>query len=571
LLGALPLNGSVAVSVLAIWRGCFRRISAPTSGRMEIKPRWEPGPGILVTNATIGQGRWTVQAKATVEAKCPSCGAGSTRRHSAYVRRLQDLPVQATPVELHVGVTRWRCCNKLCPRQTFVDRTDHVFLPHARQTCRVAELARSIGYVAGGRPTERLMRRLGLPQGDDRILRNLKRHAASSNKPLRVVGIDDWSWLKGSRFGTIIVDLERREVVDVLHDRSATSVAAWLERHPTIEIVSRDRCGLYAQAARQGAASARQVADRFHLIQNLRLAIEQQLSYNYRSVGSAHTLGAPPQDERSALREHRQMVRIGRRSVRLEQFRKVKALHQSGLNLSRIVDETGLGWRTVATWVTVDVLPERRLMDPRSTNPARFQDFLARLWDAGCKNGRKLLIEVRKQGYTGSFSHLERLLSKWRHTTSTPAAPVEKPDTHHVPAVTAIPSVPPIAASILCMKPRAQLTQREAAKVDSLKESLPNFAVMRRLAMRFRGILRGHDATKLDGWLKDARETGLYGIRRFVHILQRDIDAVRNAVSETWSNGQTEGQINRLKTLKRSMYGRAGTELLRARMLPLRV
>src|SRR5271166_319012 len=158
----LPPNGSVAVSVLAIWRSCFRRISAPTSGRMEIKPRWEPGPGILVTNATIGQGRWTVQAKATVEAKCPSCGAGSTRRHSAYVRRIQDVPVQATPVELHVGVTRWRCCNKLCPRQTFVDRTDHVFLPHARQTCRVAELARSIGYVAGGRPTERLMRRLGL-------------------------------------------------------------------------------------------------------------------------------------------------------------------------------------------------------------------------------------------------------------------------------------------------------------------------------------------------------------------------------------------------------------------------
>jgi transposase len=103
-----------------------------------------------------------------------------------------------------------------------------------------------------------------------------------------------------------------------------------------------------------------------------------------------------------------------------------------------------------------------------------------------------------------------------------------------------------------------------------IEASLPNFAVMRRLAMRFRGILRGHDPTKLDGWLKDARETGLYGIKRFVSILQRDIDAVRNAVSETWSNGQTEGQINRLKTLKRSMYGRAGTELLRARMLPFR-
>ena len=334
-------------------------------------------------------------------------------------------------------------------------------------------------------------------------------------------------------------------------------------RHPAIEIVSRDRCGLYARAARQGAASARQVADRFHLIQNLRLSIEQQLSYSYRPSKSSHNKSSSAQDERSALQEHRQMVRIGRRDVRLEHFRRVKALHQAGLKLSRIVDETGLGWRTVAKWVTLDILPERRLMDPRPSNPASFQDFLARLWDAGCTNGRELLIEVQKKGYTGSFSHLERLLRKWR-CTGAAAAPLQEPDTVELPAVTAIPSVPPIAASILCMKPRGQLTQQEAERVDRLKASLPNFAVMRRLAMRFRGILRSHDPTKLDGWLKNARETGLYGIKRFASILQRDIDAVRNAVSETWSNGQTEGQINRLKTLKRSMYGRAGTELLRA-------
>ena len=402
--------------------GLFRRFGVPTSVRMEIKPQWELGASIRVMDARLCQGRWIVKATASGEARCPGCGVGTARRHSAYVRRLQDLPVQGTIVELQVSVRRWRCCNMLCQRQTFVDRVDQAFMPHARQTRRVAELARSIGYAAGGRPAERLMRRLGLPQGDDRILRNLKRHAASSDKPLRVVGIDDWSWLKGSRYGTIVVDLERREVVDVLHDRSASTVAAWLTRHPAIEIVSRDRCGLYARAARQGAASARQVADRFHLIQNLRLSIEQQLSYSYRPSKSSHNKSSSTQDERSALQEHRQMVRIGRRDVRLEHFRRVKALHQAGLNLSRIVDETGLGWRTVAKWVTLDILPERRLMDPRPSNPASFQDFLARLWDAGCTNGRKLLIEVQKQGYTGSFSHLERLLRKWR-CTGAAAAP----------------------------------------------------------------------------------------------------------------------------------------------------
>jgi Transposase len=207
-----------------------------------------------------------------------------------------------------------------------VDQPDQVVMPRARETRRVAELARSIGYVRGGRPGERLLRLLGLPQGDDRILRNVKRHATSLEKPRRVVGIDDWSWLKGSRYGTIVVDLERHEVVDVIQDRSAQTMATWFKKNPTIEVVSRDRCGLYAQAARHGAPRARQVADRFHLIQNLRLAIEQQLSYNHRPSRSPDN-GPTQRDGDLGLQEHRRMIRIGRRDVRLEQFKRVKELH----------------------------------------------------------------------------------------------------------------------------------------------------------------------------------------------------------------------------------------------------
>jgi transposase len=140
--------------------------------------------------------RWVVKADASGEARCPDCKLQSTRRHSSYLRRLQDLPVQGAIVELQVSVTRWRCSNSLCVRQTYVDRIDQVIKPYSRETGRVAELARTIAYAVGGRPAERLLRRLGLPQGDDRILRNLKRHAVSSSERLRVVGIDDWSWVK---------------------------------------------------------------------------------------------------------------------------------------------------------------------------------------------------------------------------------------------------------------------------------------------------------------------------------------------------------------------------------------
>jgi transposase len=551
--------------------GLPNRLNTTISIVMEIKPRWEPGPGLRVVDAEFCDERWIVKAQASGEARCPTCSFQATRRHSAYMRRLQDLPVQGTIVELQVSMTRWRCCNQLCDRRTFADQADQVMKPYARQTGRVAALARLIGHALGGRPAERLMRRLGVPQGDDRILRNLKRQAALPSMPLRVVGIDDWSWLKGTRYGTIVVDLERREVVDVLRDRSAKTTAAWLAKHPTVEIVSRDRCGLYAQAARQGAAQARQVADRFHLIQNLRQAIEQQLSRDHQPAKPIRNKVIPRPAAATVAHdevlEHRQMVQHGRRDVWQELFNQVKELQRAGHNLSSIVKQTGLNWRTVAKWVASDILPKRRLMDPRSTNPVKFEGFLTQRWNEGFRNGRRLLTEVRQQGYTGSFGHLERLLCNWRRAGS--AALIQKSSSDGAPIVPSHPIVPPIAASILCIKPRAQLTRQEEVKVDWLKATAPTFVIMRQLAMRFRGIFRGSDPSKLDGWLDDADHAGLYGIRRFVRFLRRDLEAVRNAISETWSNGQTEGQINRLKTLKRSMYGRAGTELLRARMLPL--
>jgi hypothetical protein len=252
-------------------------------------------------------------------------------------------------------------------------------------------------------------------------------------------------------------------------------------------------------------------------------------------VGNAieHSLSQPLPE----LLEHRQMVRRGRRGVWLERFEQVKELQRAGRKLSRFV-ETGLNSRTVSKWAAPEVLPERRLMEPRSTNPIRFESFLAQRWNEGSRNGRRLLTEIRLHGYTGSVSHLQRLLSHWRRAGS--AVLVQKSSTNDAPTVPPRPIVPPITASILCMKPRGQLTQQEVVKMDWLKATSQSVAIMRQLAMRFRGILRGSDPSKLQGWLDDAHHAGLYAIRRFVLYLRRDIEAVRNAISETWSNGQTK-------------------------------
>ena len=221
---------------------------------------------------------------------------------------------------------------------------------------------------------------------------------------------------------------------------------------------------------------------------------------------------------------------------------------------------------------------------PRRQNPARptISSTICRAgWEEGCVRGRELLYEIKLRGYTGSFSHLERLLAKWRRANDAKVVTlplVPEPTTAPATTIVTVPrvvdpatgwTISPIVAASLCIKPRGLLTSRQAAKVDALKSASADFTAMRRLAMRFRGILRSKDIQKFGVWLDDAQQSGIYAMQRFARTVRRDLDAVTNALTKGWSNGQTEGHINRLKTLKRAMYGRAGAELLRARMLPL--
>ena len=378
------------------------------------------------------------------------------------------------------------------------------------------------------------------------------------------------------------MDLERRQVIDLLPDRSAGATADWLKRHPDIEIISRDRCGSYAQGAHEGAPQARQIADRFHILQNLREAIQAQLG---RTAGSSARplLPADVDDEREAVilrsprdkhggAEHRCPTRMVNQRSRQASFEWVHALHREGSSVSDIVRQTGFDRRTIAKWIRAEALPPRNAAAPKTTSPRNFEEYLSRRWSEGCVRGvrgRHLFQEINARGYTGSFSNLERLLAKWRNPKRKVVRPVlPAPRAPSVDPATGR-SISPIIAAALCVKPRGTLTSAQAVKVDALKSEWLDFAVMRRLAMRFRGILRSENAGKLGVWLKDAQESGLYTMQRFARTLRRDIDAVRNAITEQWSNGQTEGQINRLKTLKRAMYGRAGPELLRARMLPV--
>jgi hypothetical protein len=434
------------------------------------------------------------------------------------------------------------------------------------------------------------MGRLGMPVSHTTILRSLKECAGGQpNRALiRVAGIDEWASRKGANFGTVIVDLERREVVELLADRVATTTAEWFKRHPEIEVVSRDRAGLYAEAARQGAPQARQVADRFHLLKNFRETVERQLGRFEAPIREsalhAEDDADPPEqpliepsDRCSTVPAHDGLVRRGRDAARQTMFDEIRVLYEAGSPVTEIARKLGLGPRRVYRWVRRIDVPEPSVMAPKVCTPAYFGAFLARSWAEGTTKVRHLFSDIRHRGYTGSYSHLARFLAPWRGSSSSEEAGNLAASDQEAPAAPRVRTldpmtgrqISPLTAAALCVKPRGQMTARQIVNVDVLKAASPEFTMMRQLAMRFQGLLRGGTVEGLDIWLTDARTSGIYGMRRFARTLRQDIDAVRNAVLERWSNGQVEGQINRLKTLKRAMYGRAGVDLLRVRMMPL--
>jgi hypothetical protein len=243
--------------------------------------------------------------------------------------------------------------------------------------------------------------------------------------------------------------------------------------------------------------------------------------------------------------------------------------------VARIKEKTGAGRHTLIRWLDSDDLPARRHAKPTLRTPVYFREFLEQQWAAGNRRGRHLLHDLRNRGYIGSQSHLARFLAEWRHpdratgpkteTRSMPTVLVE--EKMAIDPVTGWQISPQVAAA-LCLRPTGMLTPRQQQKVTALKQSSPSFAVMRRLAMRFRGLLGSKKAEKLEGWLQAAKDSANPALQQFAGTLRRDLAAVHNAIALPWSNGQAEGQINKLKTLKRAMYGRAGSELLRLRMMP---
>ncbi len=542
---------------------------------MLVNPALFDLPGCAVDAVRLTASAVVLVAHTTaLEAACPSCGQPSSRLHSHYYRTPRDLPFGTKPVRLLLQVRRFFCDQASCPRRTFAERLLDLLPLKAQPTLRFSAGVQALGFASSGEAAARVSRTLQLPLSPDTVLRSLPQAPLPDRPTPRVLGVDDFAFRKRHSYGTLLVDLERHQPVDMLADRTAATLAAWLEAHPGVEIVARDRSSEYARGAKDGAPSARQVADRWHLLQNIREALERvltQLRPRLLQLEIPDSSGDQPRRRRLKPVSRAELERQQqRRQQRLAHYEQVKQLAAARLSQREIARRVGVCRGTVIQYLRAEEFPEIAPQRVRPSSLDPYRPFLERRWAEGCTTSSQLWRELVEQGYGGGRVQVARWAQQQRTepapTTPGPYRARAVQDTAQSRATAGRELLPPKQLAWLLVKQPAALTDEERELLEQLCTN-ERFAEAYELGQRFVGLVRKRDDEGFDAWLQDAKQSELPAMDAFATTLAQDGEAVRAALSERWSTGQVEGQITRLKCIKRQMYGRASFELLRCRVL----
>lgn len=520
----------------------------------------------------------------TQTATCPQCHKPSARIHSRYRRMMRDLPVSEWHVSVLLQVRRFFCDQSDCLQQTFAERLPELVPFRGLRTVRFTRRLQAIAFATSGEAGARLAAGSQLATSPDTLLRIMPATEACAVAMPRVLGVDDFALQKGRVYGTLLVDLERHKPIDILPDRTAETLANWLRDHPGVEVIARDRSTEYARGASTGAPAAIQAADRWHLLKNHREAIERLLN---RVPASLTKMPVPSLSEevssavmsmhasplrRPSVRE--QAVRQAVRDRRITRYEDVQTLLRQGIPQVQIATRLGLARATARTFAEAAVFPERAA-SPRQ--PRRLEPYVAYLQqrvNEGCTNASQLWRELHAQGYIGTRKQIARWM---QHKRSEPAATaprkydLQATDGTLLTNGTAIRETQPSLAAprrlvwVMLRQPD-KLTHEESTTLARIQQH-PEVARAWELAQEFVILVRQRKPEAFDSWLTACATSGSAELQSFAKGLEQEYASIRAALSEPWSSGQVEGQVTRLKSIKRQMYGRANVDLLRQRVL----
>ena len=432
--------------------------------------------------------------------------------------------------------------------------------PYAQRTKRLQEALCQLGLRVGGQAGADAGSELGISGSRDTILRLVRLWKQSAQSSPRVIGLDDWAHKRRLRYGTLICDLEQSRPIDLLPDRSVESVAAWLKQHPSVEVVSRDGSSEYAAAIRKGAPQARQVSDRWHLVKNLTVCVSVQLAKTLAQLRRA--------DERRPARTQAvQQVQQARQAERTARYEHILELQTQGVKSGEIARALGMSQRTIQRWIATGTIPYARRKRPRASLIDPYKSYLWKRWHQGCHSGAQLERELRAKGYKGSQHGIYRYLQTLKASKLAPSK--------HKSAAKPASSIQPnplltLSASQaiwLFFRKEEDLKPEEQETLRQLRQASQELEVAYQLVDEFLRMVRERTGEQLDSWLNKVEVSHLPAFQTFVTGVHKDKEAVLAGLTLPWSTGPVEGHINRLKLIKRSMYGRAEFDLLKLRVL----
>jgi transposase len=431
-----------------------------------------------------------------------------------------------------------------------------------------------------------------MPVSPATVLRLVRRTQLTEHATPSLLGVDEWAYRRRLDFKTILVDLSTRKPIELLPDASAATFASWLQAHPGVDVIARDRAGTFAEGARQGAPDAVQVADRFHLMQNLRTALEQILNQmvDVRQTAAevlaeqltqlqpcaapsveanSASISLPQPDLRRARDPYRKRVQEQRRAQRLARYEQVRALHQAGALHQEIAERLTITRATVSRYLKATGFPERALYPRLESKLDPYHTYLSERWAAGEINGRHLWQELQEQGFTGSLMSVMRWAAR-QQLLSPPDQSSRRGRKAQLRQAQSAQAVAPLRTRRvvwwLLRRPDTLSAERQAL-LARMEQANPAFGQLYRLAIQFTEMLRKQQVEQLRPWLSAAQASEFRELKSLAGSLERDYAAVEAALRLPYSSGPVEGNITRLKLIKRSGYGRASFDLLRLRVL----